>query len=232
MQSNSPPDQHLSPNWGFLYMGKYLQNNLKDVNQWYVANCGEENLRQLDATDRVQNVPNLEYVKDLKASAIRLKVTFESLFRILQHDMPIAMGATDQEAHKHGIKMVAANIIRCCLEMRQWEQCNMYMKPDSERLRKCRGQLNGFTIASVEQLNRLADHLVITFSQENPPKAVFFEMTFEPTKSMEDVYTLMDSFIENPEVPESPNKGQGSGLLRAMGLLWVMDALWPIRSDK
>lgn len=171
-------------------------------------------------------VSNTAFVKGMKESALVLKATYESLFVALRETMPKALGVSTGEADAKALRLVAAEVLRCCVEMRLWEIRNLQSIPDSERLKQCRLSLRGFTKSTIDELHRFAEYLKVHFSQENPTEPDF-EMNLVPGADIERIYKLMDSFIENPEPEKRPSSERGSSILRTLGVLWLMDRLWP-----
>lgn len=210
-----------NPNWGMLYMGLLLRDSIGPIAEWYGS------VQHTDP-DVVLPVPDAEYLSELRESITQLRQTYESLFHALTESMPPAMGATGQVPGLHLMTMAAAEITRCCIMLRLWEQRNAQMMPESGRLRECRSELVGFTRPSVMEVMRLADHLSETFSTPDPPKEVTFEMTFSPARDPDRLLRLLDNYAKAPSVARPKKQREGS-LLRTLGVFYIIDRIWPMR---
>tara|TARA_R110002072_G_scaffold129589_6_gene268176 strand:+ start:243 stop:896 length:654 start_codon:yes stop_codon:yes gene_type:complete len=201
----------------YVYLGKLLREGLALELKRYDELMDKGTLI-------VEPVSNTAFVKGMKESTLVLKSAYESLFVALQETMPAALGAGSGEPDAKAIRMVAAEVLRCCIEMRMWEIRNLQSVPAAARLKECRLQLRGYTKPTIDELHRFANYLVAHFSQENPSEPDF-EMNLVPGADIKRINKLMDSFIENPEPDplKRPRTSFSSKVLHYLGVLWVAD---------
>ena len=199
-----------------VWMGKFLQQQLEHT---VISRYAE--LKRTDELSTTQPVPNAMYVKELRESTELVKSDYENLFKVLQHDMPKALGFGDGAPDKQKMKMVGMDIIRCCHNMYSWELRNLQNLPKSDRLKQCRLTLKGFTQPTIDELNRFADFMATHFAVY-PVQEPTYEMELIPGADMERLEELMDSFINTPEPDWKPEK-KPNRLLKALGILYVME---------
>lgn len=212
-----------NPNYGYLCFGQLLQDGLnRKVTPLY------ERLQTERKTVIPEKLQNSLFLKKLQENSRELRKTYDTLVHCLRYDMPRAMGATEKEADETSMHVAVGTLLICCRNLYEWEMKNLRYSTRSERLMNCRNEFTGFTEPTILELNRLAEHLVDTFSQEDPPTEIQFEMELNPGADMERIQATLDDLTANPEPDELAPKKPKRSFLKTLGYLFVIDRLWPM----